>query len=559
MPKLSLLIHLNAYSDPGASNAPSLSNFKWTRDMSGLPASNPISEAFSLASGESRTIFSGTRTLAQAIDTVYSIALKPLSSSTYRILNTSGTPPLFRTARNIGTDATTAVTAVVNGPIVAFSAPGTSALPAEFLGDVLGKTETTLWNAVTPGVAANTISIVGDGTSTFAQLMAAWNTANPSNQVTQVAGNSGQIPSSGASFTLSGGVDGVTASFSGQPAGFSSGIILAATNQGVVGNSILLTGDGATALVDLVAAWNTANPSNQVVIQSGDDSQVLTNAATIALANGVDSALASFVGNLATTIVGVELDAVTAGAAGNSILLTGNGSSSLAVLISTWNTANPSNTVSLSAGNGNQIPNNAVAMQLAAGVDASGSFNTANIVVGDYVRLGSMFNTLNQGEFKIIAKSANAFVVENFTGVNEGPIVLGSGFASQLRVYSAAGVQRGDTLVIDQGFSPVTFGSYKITDVTDNYIEFYSTDVLPQETTISSALNIYSQAKSLIYLEADQKCSVTVNGTVVANMEPFVINDSTQPGVFMLKSTVYSFEVQNNSLDPASCFVATVE
>lgn len=313
MSKLNFLVYLNTYSDASASNNPSLSNFKWAREITGIPASNPISEAFSLAPGETKTIFSGTRTLMEDGTTAYGIALKPLSSNTYRITNTAGTAPQFRVLRTNGADATTQITAVVNGPIVTFSSTGGTAL------------------------------------------------------------------------------------------------------------------------------------------------------------------------------------------------------------------------------------------------------NLAAVQIGDSVRIGSLFNILNQGEYKIIAKTTTSFTVENFTAVNEGPITLGSGFASQIRIYSAVGVQISDTLVIANGFSSASFGSYKITDVTDNYVEFYSTDVLPTESTILADLAIYSSAKNLVYLEADQKAQVTINGSVVANMEPFIINDARQPGVFMLKTTVWSFAVTNSSLDSASCFVATVE
>jgi len=397
MSKLNFLVFLSTYSDASASNNPSLSNFKWAREITGIPAANPISEAFSLAPGESKTIFSGIRTLTQAIDTVYSIALKPLSSSTYRIQHTSGTAPGFRTPRSIGTNATTQVTSATNGPITTFTAAGTAA--------------------------------------TFA-------------------------------------------SFTGTPDGFTTPVTITANVAGTAGNSILLTGDGITDLVGLASTWNTANPGNDIGSISGDTSQILDNGATI---------------------------------------------------------------------------------QLAGAINSTPAFNMAAVQVGDTVKIGNVFNTLNQGEFKIIAKGSNSFTVENYTGVNEGPITLGSTFADQIRIFSAAGVQEGDTLVISEGFSSVTFGSYKITDVTDNYIEFYSTAVLPQETGISSELAIYSQAKNLVYLESNQKCTVTLNGTQMAAMEPFVINNSKQPGVFMLKATVYSFTVTNNSLDTASCFVATVE
>lgn len=314
MSKLNFLVYLNVYSDSSASNAPSLSNLKWAREITGIPAQNPKDEAFSLAPGESKTVFNGTRTLLADGTTEYDIALKPLSTSNYRITWASGTAPAFRTLRANGADATTQITAVVNGPIVTFSSTGGTAL------------------------------------------------------------------------------------------------------------------------------------------------------------------------------------------------------------------------------------------------------NMAAVQVGDAVRIGTDFNILNQGEFKIIAKTATSFTVENFTGVNEGPITLGADFADQIRIYSAAGVQRGDTIVLASGFSPASFGSYKVTDVSDNYVEFYTTEVLPIESGIvSTDLAIYSSAKALIYVETNEKVQATVNGSQVSNIEPFIIGDNKQPGVFMLKNTVWSFAIQNTSLDTASIFVASVE
>ena len=314
MSKLNLLVYLSACSDSSASNSPSLSNFRWTREISGIPASNPISEAFSLSPGEIKSLFSGARTLAADLTTRYGISLKPLNSSIYRLNQTAGTFSVFKTARANGADNTTQITAVVNGPIVTFSS---------------------------------------------------------------VAGT---------------------------------------------------------------------------------------------------------------------------------------------------------------------------------------SLNMAAVLVGDLVRIGDQFNILNQGEYKIIAKTANSFTVENQMAVNEGPIVLGATYANQLRIYGANGVQRGDTIVIKSGFSLATFGSYKITDVSDNYVDFSSIEALPAESNIYSGdIAIYSQAKNLVYLESDQKCTVTINGIQMASLEPFIVNNSRQPGVFMLKATVWSLDITNNSLDSASCFIATVE
>lgn len=81
------------------------------------------------------------------------------------------------------------------------------------------------------------------------------------------------------------------------------------------------------------------------------------------------STLASFDGVIAGVTGNVQLSAVTAGTNGNSILLTGDGTKTLTVLVNDWNTANPTNQVTLVSANGSNIPSNAEAMQLAGAVD----------------------------------------------------------------------------------------------------------------------------------------------------------------------------------------------
>ena len=92
MSKLNFLVFLQTYSDSSASNSPSLSNFRWSRNVDGLSVNNPISQAFVLAPGESRTLFDGTRTLSHDGTTQYSLTLKPLSLHTFCV---SGSLPNF--------------------------------------------------------------------------------------------------------------------------------------------------------------------------------------------------------------------------------------------------------------------------------------------------------------------------------------------------------------------------------------------------------------------------------------------------------------------------------
>lgn len=181
-------------------------------------------------------------------------------------------------------------------------------------------------------------------------------------------------------------------------------------------------------------------------------------------------------------------------------------------------------------------------------------------VVGDYARLGSLFSSVNQGEYKILSLTATSFTVKNESGTAEGPITLGAGFAEQIQIYSALGVQVGDTLKINGGFSPVTRKTFKITSVSANSLEFFSVDALPTELGVQTdQFSIYFEAKQFIYVEADKKVSLIINGVSGNEIEPFVIGSSILPGIFLRKSTIYSLSITNSDTDSAKIFVASVQ
>ena len=293
--------------------------------------------------------------------------------------------------------------------------------------------------------------------------------------------------------------------------------------------------------------------TTQVVVTTNGPVVTFTGAA-------VAAAYASYSGTPTGALSAITLTAVTIGAGGNLILLVGDGTSSINTLITNWNTANASNTVALTIGDGTQIPSLGAQIKLAGGLNAATAFNLATCQVGDFVQVGSNFSQLNQGTWQIIALTSNSFSVNNPQGVGEGPILLGASFASQIAICSAAGVQVGDTLIISGGFSLVTQGSYVVTAVSANSLEFYTTGVLPQEGPIQTqAIAIYSAAKSLIYLESDAPLSVIVNGVTVASILPFIVNACVTPGVFLLKSTVYSLSVNNAGVNPANMLLIAAE
>lgn len=57
MALFNFFLSLNAYSDKKSSNSPNLSNFKWTRDIQGIAAEKPASQAVKVPAGQSVTVF----------------------------------------------------------------------------------------------------------------------------------------------------------------------------------------------------------------------------------------------------------------------------------------------------------------------------------------------------------------------------------------------------------------------------------------------------------------------------------------------------------------------
>lgn len=80
---------------------------------------------------------------------------------------------------------------------------------------------------------------------------------------------------------------------------------------------------------------------------------------------------ASFSGQVAGMTTDVDIEADNVGEDGNLVVLTGDGAQDIDALILDWNTNNPANTISLTSGDGSQIPDLGAEIELAGGVDAN--------------------------------------------------------------------------------------------------------------------------------------------------------------------------------------------
>lgn len=114
---------------------------------------------------------------------------------------------------------------------------------------------------------------------------------------------------------------------------------------------------------------------------------------------GAAAVAAQFDGQVTGMTTDVTIDADFPGAAGNAVSLEFDGVDDIDAAILAWNTANPDNTVTLSAGDGSQIPDNGETIDLAGGSEASleaelasGLVRASGAKAGDIVEIleGSM-------------------------------------------------------------------------------------------------------------------------------------------------------------------------
>lgn len=187
------------------------------------------------------------------------------------------------------------------------------------------------------------------------------------------------------------------------------------------------------------------------------------------------------------------------------------------------------------------------------------------VVVGDTLRISGVttgdangpFNDLNEGLWTVLAKTGTTLTCRRppnvgFSGADEIGIILGASFDSNFIVYSAAGVQEGDSVEISAGFSSVTRKSFIVSAVAPLFFEVVSSDALPLEAGIiptASGMVFYTDAKRIIYVEADQEALIRVNGMSgdQVRLSPFLAADSAKVAAYMQIGNIYSLDIVNKS------------
>jgi hypothetical protein len=192
--------------------------------------------------------------------------------------------------------------------------------------------------------------------------------------------------------------------------------------------------------------------------------------------------------------------------------------------------------------------------------------------VGDVMRIKSLalgdtapfaFNPLNGGLWQIIGLTATSVtcirpVCAGFQGVSESVSTVGA----DVQIYSAAGVQKGDKMLINGGFSSITQRTFEVKDVTPTTIDFCSTQPLPSEAGIAyttDMIDFFGFTKKFFYVEADQECVVYLNGNDGSSIIPVQAGNTALPGFLNTTGEIYSCSVLNKSINPLNLKLFTAE
>jgi hypothetical protein len=200
-------------------------------------------------------------------------------------------------------------------------------------------------------------------------------------------------------------------------------------------------------------------------------------------------------------------------------------------------------------------------------------FNTA--VAGDIVFISdtttgdaaSPFDSANVGYWTIVAKiDANTAQLARpaGTGFQAAADSVDVADSEKLIVYSATGVQVGDSFTLSAGLPQAAWGTYKVVAVTWRWVEFIATKPLPFDVygnPDAAGLQFYPAAKRYIRVEADQSCVVRLNGDTgnTCLVDPWAPADADQTGWYEKCGAVWTAVVVNLSTAQLNLLLITAE
>ncbi len=203
------------------------------------------------------------------------------------------------------------------------------------------------------------------------------------------------------------------------------------------------------------------------------------------------------------------------------------------------------------------LANSTINMSVPVGPDFTGVVAGDTIFIPDASTGDSAgpFSPLNGGYWQVLAVidsqnlSLARFAGTDFSATSEAVTLTAN---SQLQAFSTAGVQVGDNVDISAGFSAATRKTYEVIAVTSKFIEVLSTTALPPETGITpgvSGMIFYTDAKSILYIEADQEACVRLNGSTdnSQRLSPIEPGNADRPAPYFKRGPAWSLSIVNRA------------
>lgn len=212
---------------------------------------------------------------------------------------------------------------------------------------------------------------------------------------------------------------------------FGSGNIIesGATNSAIIGGTNTILSATAINTVVIGGEGGVYVATNKVIIPSGTtlivDEPITGPGALWENYNveAVPGVAATYVGIPTGCATSVTITADNIGVGGNSILIDNySGRITIAFGITIWNTAHPTNTATLTSGDGTQIPENTAIIQLSGGVDAIAAASSTGVqvieggskAIGDYSLASGENNSASGTSSAIVGGKDNSIEPLNF-------------------------------------------------------------------------------------------------------------------------------------------------
>ncbi len=101
MPLLNATSRATAFADTTSLSTPQRKLFDWTRNFTNIPVTNPQVSALTVPPGASASLWNNLVSTSISSSTAFTVTLSPLQSNLYRLTNSGGTAPAFRTDRGL--------------------------------------------------------------------------------------------------------------------------------------------------------------------------------------------------------------------------------------------------------------------------------------------------------------------------------------------------------------------------------------------------------------------------------------------------------------------------